>query len=144
MASFKHIILATDFTGASQGALETALALAGDCTAMLTIVHTCDVPPPVLSELPDAMTSFVQRARSKLDDLVASAQAASPGARGILKVGVPWEQILAAAAESRSDLIVMGTHGRRGLEHAVMGSVAERVVQFSPIPVLTVPGRKAS
>ena len=124
MASFKHIVLATDFTGASQGALETALALAGDCTALLTIVHTCEVPAYAESDIPDAMTSFVQRARSKLDDLVASAQAASPGARGVLMVGVPWEQILAAAAESRGDLIVMGTHGRRGLEHAVMGIAA--------------------
>lgn len=142
MATFKHVLLATDFTGASQRALEMALALTADCAAMLTVVHTCEVPVYVEPTVPEALTPLVQRARSKLDDLVGSVQAACPGARGVLKVGVPWEQILAAAAESRADLIVMGTHGRRGIDHAVMGSMAERVVQFSPVPVLTVPGLK--
>ncbi len=51
---------------------------------------------------------------------------------------VGWEEILAAAAETQADLIVMGTHGRRGFVHALLGRVAERVVRMSPVPVLTV------
>jgi hypothetical protein len=56
-------------------------------------------------------------------------------------LALAWEQILAAAAEMGADLVVVGTHGRRGLAHVILGSVAERVVQLSPVPVLTVRGR---
>ncbi len=56
----------------------------------------------------------------------------------LLASGPPWEQILQVAKERGADLIVMGTHGRRGLSHALLGSVAEKVVRISPIPVLTV------
>jgi nucleotide-binding universal stress UspA family protein len=55
-----------------------------------------------------------------------------------LEVGTPFLEIRAAAERYRADLIVMGTHGRTGLAHAVLGSVAERVVQHAPCPVLTV------
>ncbi len=78
------------------------------------------------------------QAQAKMGELVASLRDVCPGANGIVKVGVPWEQILAAAAETKADVVVMGTHGRRGFAHAFVGSVAERVVQLSPVPVLTV------
>jgi len=56
-------------------------------------------------------------------------------------VGRPDSEIVARAAETKADLIVMGTHGRSGLAHALLGSVAERVVQHAPCPVLIVPKR---
>jgi nucleotide-binding universal stress UspA family protein len=59
-------------------------------------------------------------------------------ARWVLKVGVPWQEIVRAAAEERADMIVMGTHGRTGLERLLLGSVTERVVRGAPCPVLTV------
>ena len=59
---------------------------------------------------------------------------------GQLRRGVPWECVLETAKETKADLIVMGTHGRKGLARALMGSVAEKVVRLSPIPVLTVRG----
>jgi len=55
-----------------------------------------------------------------------------------LRSGRPWEEILAAAREGNADLIVIGTHGRKGLPRALLGSVAEKVVRMSPVPVLTV------
>jgi nucleotide-binding universal stress UspA family protein len=67
----------------------------------------------------------------------------APGARGIFKVGNPWEQFLATIRAERPDLVVVGTHGRRWLAHAVLGSVAEKVVRLSPVPVLTVRGARA-
>jgi nucleotide-binding universal stress UspA family protein len=60
---------------------------------------------------------------------------------GILASGEPWRAILAKARELDCDLILMGTHGRRGLERALVGSVAEKVVRLSPIPVLTISSR---
>ena len=56
----------------------------------------------------------------------------------LVKVGTPYEQILQAAQDQHTDLIVMGTHGRSGLIHTVLGSVAERVLRLAPCPVLTV------
>ena len=60
----------------------------------------------------------------------------------VFTVGVPWSQIIEQIDELRPDLVVLGTHGRRGLRHAVLGSVAEKVVRLSPVPVLTVRGSK--
>jgi nucleotide-binding universal stress UspA family protein len=58
--------------------------------------------------------------------------------RGFFKRGAAWRQILLASEETGADLVVMGTHGRQGLSHALIGSVAEKVVRLSPVPVLTV------
>ena len=60
----------------------------------------------------------------------------------LLRTGSPWEQVLGAATEVKAGLIVMGTHGRRRLERALLGSVAEKVVRMSRVPVLTVHGAK--
>ncbi len=107
--------------------------------------HTCEVPAYNDFAAPiDLITPLAEFAQSKLDDLLPSIRAECPDAKGVIKVGVPWEQILAVAAEVRADLIVMGTHGRRGIAHAIMGSVAERVVRLSAIPVLTVRSRPAA
>ncbi len=142
MAAFGHILVATDFSETSRGAIDVACELASDSGAALTLVHTCEVP--VYTEVPvppDVMVPIVDGARARLEDLVRSLQPACPRAKAITRVGVPWEQILAAAEEVGADLIVLGTHGRRGLAHALIGSVAERVVRLAPVPVLTVRSR---
>jgi universal stress protein A len=61
----------------------------------------------------------------------------------LVRVGIPFEQILTTATEKTASLIVMGTHGRSGLSHTVFGSVAERVVRLAPCPVLTVKANAA-
>ena len=63
----------------------------------------------------------------------------------LLECGAPWREILRVVEETKPDLVVMGTHGRRGLGHALIGSVAEKLVRMSPAPVLTVrPRAKAT
>ncbi len=85
------------------------------------------------------MARPVQEAASKqLDDEVRSLRQPFPGAEGILRTGLAWEQVLAVIQEGATDLVVMGTYGRQGLRHALLGSVTERVVRLSPAPVLTV------
>ncbi len=59
-------------------------------------------------------------------------------ASAVLRFGVASEEIVAAASDADADVIVVGTHGRRGLAHTILGSVAEHVVRLSPVPVLTV------
>jgi nucleotide-binding universal stress UspA family protein len=73
-----------------------------------------------------------------LEDELVELKSKLPSAVAIFKKGVSWQQILAASEETGSDLIVMGTHGRQGLSHALIGSVAEKVVRLAHVPVLTV------
>lgn len=76
--------------------------------------------------------------KRKLDDRVTSLKATNENVSGIFAVGLPFMEIIQAAKEQKADMIVMGTHGRTGLEHVLMGSVAEKVVRRAPCPVLTV------
>ncbi len=145
MAVFKHMLVATDFSDTSGHALQVALDLAKESGADLRVLHTCEIPgsiePGQTFAGVDLMQPIIEVAQGKLDAFMRSVRDRYPRAEGVLRVGVAWEQILAAAAEARADLIVIGTHGRRGLAHAVMGSVAEKIVRLSAVPVLTVRGR---
>lgn len=142
METYRRILATTDFSEASRPALALACTMARDYGAELTIVHVCEVPS--LGEtgpIPyDLVIPLAQAAEKQLEELVRSLPA-PPGTRSFVKLGSAWEQILAAAQETGADLVVLGTHGRRGITHAFIGSVAERVVRLSPIPVLTVRSR---
>ncbi len=142
MAIFEHVLAATDFSEASERALALAVEMARSPGSGLTVVHTCEVPAYAYSDMSfaplDLLSPVVDVARAKLAELMGPLAAACPGAKSVLKIGVPWEQILGVAAETDADLIVVGTHGRRGVAHALLGSVAEKVVRLSPVPVLTV------
>jgi nucleotide-binding universal stress UspA family protein len=145
MATFKHVLAATDFSEASGRALEMAVTIARDAGAQLTVAHVAEVPTYTEFAAPvDLVTPITDLAETRLEELLESLRHVCPGVKGAVRVGAPWEQILAAAAEAGADLVVLGTHGRRGFAHAFMGSVAERVVRLSPIPVLTVRSRVAS
>jgi len=90
------------------------------------------VPGPVLvGQLRDL-------GRQAFDDYLVRARARGP-AEATLAEGVPHVEIVRLAGEIGADLVVMGTHGRTGLQHVLLGSVAERVVRSSPVPVLVVP-----
>jgi nucleotide-binding universal stress UspA family protein len=87
----------------------------------------------------DAWVRDLKAAATKqLDALAAEVRGRHPGAQTSLREGLPVDEILRAAKEASADLIVLGTHGRTGLPHVVLGSVAERVVRAAPCPVLTV------
>jgi nucleotide-binding universal stress UspA family protein len=83
----------------------------------------------------------MKEAQIALDRALEKTRATFPRAESVLVRGDPCEGILHVARERNADLIVMGTHGRRGLSRAFLGSVAERVVRTSPTPVLTVGAR---
>lgn len=65
-------------------------------------------------------------------------QARLPRAKSVLKMGLPWQEFIAAVNDLKVDLVVMGARGRRGFNHVVLGSVAKKVVRLCPVPVLTV------
>ena len=83
-------------------------------------------------------------ARETLKNAVIARKGTKVPIAAALYCGAPWEQVLAAIDQHNIDVVVMGTHGRRGIAHALLGSVAERVVRLSPVPVLTVRGPPAN
>jgi nucleotide-binding universal stress UspA family protein len=124
MTLFNHVLVATDFGECSERALDLAIQMADAHGAELTIFHAWD---DLEATAKDQLTAALETARRVV-----------PRAAALLRRGVGARDILAAREEIGADLIVIGTHGRTGLAHVVLGSVAEEVVRASPAPVLTV------
>lgn len=135
----RNVLVAVDFGSASRRALRVAEALATELGASMTALHaeTIDVPPyfthDQLREVERHRAETRREAQRYLDRFV---REAAPSATASLVDGPAVEAVLAAAA--RHDLLVLGTHGRRGPSRWWIGSVAERAVRDSPIPVLVV------
>jgi nucleotide-binding universal stress UspA family protein len=139
----RHILCPTDFSEGSDEAFETALMMAVDSGARITLFHVHQVPAPVFPDVilpitPAILREAEQSAEHSLDRLCDRARAAGVTADRRTAVGAPHLEICAAADEIGADLIVMGTHGRTGLSHVILGSVAEKVVRKAQCPVLTV------
>ncbi len=138
----KTILVPTDFSDLSSEAVDGALSMAKQVDAKLIFLHTLEWPdhPDEMTPLYDERYSFMKdRASIMLQDLVDRAKKEGVEAgRELLTEGVPFVEIIQAARRNKADLIIMGTHGRSGLSHIMMGSQAERVVRQSPCPVLTV------
>lgn len=135
---FRRILCATDFSEPSQRALEHAAALARWSGARLSVMHA--VAPPDF-RLVGAMPMGEPERERRLDVLrrfVAPAIEPS-AARLVLRSGEVGAEVAAEAAGWAADLVVVGTHGRRGLDRWELGSVAEQVIRTSPAPVLAVP-----
>ncbi len=144
MMPFKHVLVATDFQASSQRAVEVAASLAQASGGELTVEHTFEIPSYayVGTEYAtvDVLGPLELAARQSLEAQVRALRDQGVKARGVLRRGAVWEHILDEAKQSKADLIVIGTHGRRGVARALIGSVAEKVVRMSPVPVLTVHG----
>lgn len=147
MNAIKNIICPVDFSEGSARAVAYALVLARSVEAELHIVHSYQLP---LYALPDgglvAGPEYVQQvsnsSQTSLDTLVEGLDKGDLVVKTHLTEGVPHVEIARLTAELEGDLVVMGTHGRTGLKHILMGSVAERVVRTSEKPVLTIRQRE--
>ncbi|MBM3219211.1 MAG: universal stress protein [Candidatus Rokubacteria bacterium] len=148
MARIRRSVHPTDFSPASGPALRKALELAKDNAATLLILHVLPALP-VVGDAYIAPTAYdemlnAQRAQAErsMERLVKRARAAGVRATGtVLDSGAVADQIARFAKRQRADLIVMGTHGHGILARALLGSVAERVINRAPCPVMTVKGR---
>jgi nucleotide-binding universal stress UspA family protein len=155
--AISRILVPVDFSAHSDEALRYAVSLASRFGASLELVHVVDDPfssgawgsegyVPNVTDLFENLMADAQRRLSELKDRVA--RDGIPVATAVLK-GRPPQAIVEHAKNGRFDLVVMGTHGRAGLAHLFMGSVAEAVVRRAPCPVLTVrqmprPGEQAA
>lgn len=138
---FKQILLATDFSLASEGALRVALAVARKHGAELLIVHA--LPPAPRGAVPlDALPRDLDRplleAERHMRRLGEASNTAGVQYRPRIAHGEVWDVISAAMLRQNTDLLVLGTHGRSALKKLALGSVAEEVLRLADCPVLTV------
>jgi nucleotide-binding universal stress UspA family protein len=138
--TIRDILVPTDFGEPAEQALTMAIALAQKLDANITLLHVHPVPIHYGygGGLYWPAEELTREATKAIDAAVAKAKERYPRVEGALRAGDSSEGILKSVAEGRVDLVVMGTHGRQGLSHLVFGSVAEKVVRQSPVPVLTV------
>jgi len=143
MVAVRSILCPVDFSETSRRALDYALLLARTCAAELTVLHVVEDVPllTAYAGLPEGslVEKVEESARMELAELVAAIPAQGFPIRSDLIHGTTWKAILQYAAQHGSELIVMGSHGRKGLEHAIFGSVTERVIRRAACPVLIVP-----
>jgi nucleotide-binding universal stress UspA family protein len=145
MKSFKKILVPVDFSKHSREAVQTALSLAGHYGGGVKLVH---VFQPIDYGMPEEFVLYsadqLNRILASLEkDLALEAQAArgeagSVPVTSVLLHGNVASEIVRCAKEEQADLIVMGTHGRTGVSHLMLGSVAEKVLRAAVCPVLTV------
>jgi putative phosphoribosyl transferase len=133
----RHLLIATDFGPASERAQEAALDLARTFGSGVTVVHVIKPLPYPYPILPSE--SARQAVSMELDRVAAIFRAEQLNVDATLEDGPPWERIISVAQERKVDLLIMGTRGRRGIPHLLLGSVADKVVRLSKAPVLTVP-----
>lgn len=141
----QKLLVPVDFSECSEHALDYAVELADRLGASVHVLSVIGIPSYGVPELGVGITATM------MDNMIADNQAALDAlARPrkldskniIIRAGDARDVILQTAEELGADLIVMGTHGRRGISRALLGSVAEMVVRTAPVPVLTVRGRK--
>jgi universal stress protein A len=148
MANLKRILVPTDFSAPADEALDYALSLGRPFGAAVTLLHVFEDPfalslyseqyVPMPPEMRDEILDHI---RARLAERVA--RSGRTDVTSIILTGPTAPTIAESAREQKADLIVMGTHGRHGVTHLLLGSVAERVVRTAPCPVLTVRGTGA-
>jgi nucleotide-binding universal stress UspA family protein len=147
MTRFRRILVPVDFEASSKRALEVAADLALKFDAKLTLLHAWDVPAYSYANfyVPGDLWSLLEEAAKKqLGDMLAHTRRRVPHADSVLVNGPAGAEILKAIERENVDLVVIGTHGRQGLSRVFLGSVAEKVVRGSSVPVLTIRAGDAS
>jgi universal stress protein A len=147
--NIKRILVPVDYSACSRVALRCAAELGRHFGGTLDVVHVWDRPSYVSDVVmtrsdpmsPKSLILMIQEnARRDLDDFLKRAELpAGTALISRLVTGDPASALLHELKEGDHDLVVIGTHGRTGLSHVLLGSVAEKLVRLSPVPVLTVP-----
>jgi len=144
MRDFKTILFATDFSESSDYAFQYAYSVAKKFNARLLLVHVINEPVdlrgfyvPHISfekleeEIEEGAQKMMEKfCRTHIRDY--------DNYESIIVPGIPYDEIIKKATDNSADLIILGTHGRTGLDHVLFGSTAEKVVRKSPVPVMTI------
>jgi len=138
---FRKVLCPIDFSEHSLTALDVALKVVQQNDAALYLLNVAPIPAGAAGFQPVPLDPYPYVEKDRREQLEKLAQERIPATvryEMLVTSGDPAERVLETARGLDADLIVMGTHGRKGLGHLVLGSVAERVVRESPIPILTV------
>lgn len=148
---WKTILVPHDFSSSANHAAAIARDEAKLHGANILLLHVVDLPGQLKPEtviVPDETGApinikdyAVRQAEAHLADIAARLAKDGVTVQSYIRIGKPEDEIVKFASENHVDLIAMGTHGRTGLEHLLVGSVAERVVRTSKVPVLTIRGK---
>ena len=140
----KTILFPTDFSNGARAAMDYALSLAQDYKAKLLLLYVIqDISiaewyiPSTLS-VADLVEDMQKSAWKEMDKWAAEATSRVKDVEKLVERGVPFVEIIRIAREKNADMIIIGTHGRTGIDHMLFGSTAEKVVRKAPCPVLTV------
>lgn len=141
---FKTILFATDFSEGSDFAFRSALSLAKKFNSKIHVIHIINEPVdlrgfyvPHISF--DKLEEEIEQGAEKLmEQFCRNHMKGFEEYESHVFPGIPYDEIIKRALEFNADLIVMGTHGRTGLDHVLFGSTAEKVVRKSPVPVMTI------
>jgi nucleotide-binding universal stress UspA family protein len=147
MARFHRILVPIDFEDSSSEALDVGVELALAFDAKLILLHAWEVPTFAYAggyTAPDLWAVIEDAATAQLATTLALVRKRVPSAESLLANGAPAPETIAAIDQTSADLVIMGTHGRRGVTRMFLGSVAENVVRNSPVPVLTIRGRETA
>lgn len=142
MPAIHTLLVPVDFSETSEAALEYAVSLARPLGARIVVMHAYELPiygfpDGALVASVEVATRLMNSAQVGLDGMV-SRYRGQARIDTVLRQGVPWEEVHAVAEDVGADLVVIGTHGRRGIARALIGSVAEKILRTSTRPVLTV------
>ncbi len=144
MQPFATILFAVDFSESSDFAFSYAYELAQKFSSRLVIIHVINEPVDLRGfyvphiSFDNLEKEIAEGAEKMMDRFCADKLQGFTNYERAVVSGVPSEEIVRKAEEVKADLIIMGTHGRKGLDHMLFGSTAERVVRTSRCPVMTV------
>jgi nucleotide-binding universal stress UspA family protein len=144
MAFVNVLLVPTDFSEVADKALPLARAMAQENGAKIVLLHVVRGTDYVAGNgvfivSPAEREAILRTAQAELDRRLHDLRQAGVAAETLLQEGLPDREIIAAAKDTRADMIVMGTHGRTGIGRLFLGSIAQGVVAYSPRPVLLVP-----
>jgi nucleotide-binding universal stress UspA family protein len=147
MLSIGKILVPTDFSACSSEALRWARIVGAKFGARIDVLHVWEPPRYVIPEIAIQMPGEPQQslldfakaeASKEMEAFISPGSDQSPPVQARLQSGDPTDTIIQLAESDRYDLIIMGTHGRTGISHLLLGSVAEKVVRRAPCPVMTI------
>lgn len=151
MFKIKNILLPTDLSATSLSAAEYAVELADQYKAKIHLLHVLEKTPPILVirsldlSQEKIIKSFEEEGKKSLDTAIKKVKKGKSeeiDIEPVLKKGNDYEEIVKYSKEHKIDLIVIATHGRTGLLHTLLGSVAEKVIRYAKCPVLVITPHK--
>ncbi|MGK9475266.1 universal stress protein [Melioribacter sp. OK-6-Me] len=151
MKNVKNIIMPTDFSKLSLSAFELVKQISELINAEIHVIHVVEPNPPLITmksyniDEQEVKSNYIAQTREELERIVDELRDETDSKiKSVLLTGIDFEEIVKYAAvlhhpNEAESLIVIATHGRTGLMHTLMGSVAEKVIRYSKCPVLVVP-----